>query len=683
MQGAVMQRDLSRLLRPRSVAVIGGGGWCRQVLRQLKRMGFDGDVWRVHPRPDPVEGVPALGGLADLPGVPDAVFIGVNRHQTVDVVRALSAMGAGGAVCFASGFSEAVGEDAAAGDLQVALTEAAGDMPVLGPNCYGFINAFDGALLWPDQHGCERCERGVAILTQSSNIAINLTMQKRALPLGMVVTCGNMAQTTQADIAMGLLDDPRVTAIGLHIEGFGDPVAWHRVAQRARAQGVPLVALKAGASEQARQATVSHTASLAGSDAGAQALLDHLGIPRIRDLPTFLETLKVLHSAGPLRSGALASISCSGGEASLIADTAEGRDVFFPGLDEAQRDALGRALGPMVALANPLDYHTYIWGDAERMTAAWAPMAAGHIGLLLIIVDYPHTDATDWVSATEAAIAVRQAGDCPVAVVATLPELMPEDVAARLMQGGVIPLFGLTEAVQAAEAAAAVRAPQDAAPLTAGVDRAGGVLTEAEAKQVLAQHGMAVPLHVRCLPQDDPAQVARELAAPLVLKSEGSAHKSDSGGVRLGLQHAALEGAMQEMGGASWLIEEMVSGAVAELLIGVMRDEAHGFVLSLAAGGVMTEILQDRTSLLLPVTAHQVHDALRGLRCWPLLQGYRGRPAADVDAVVAAVMALQDAVIALADRIGEAEINPLICTETAAVAADALIVLAPENNAQE
>ena len=514
--------------------VIGGGSWCRQIVRQSRAMGFAGEIWRVHPKGDTVEGVTAYASLDEVPAPPDAVFIGVNRQLTIETVAALSKMGAGGAVCFASGFSEAYAEDADATSLQRALVQAAGDMPILGPNCYGFINALDSALLWPDQHGCKRVERGVAILTQSSNIAINLTMQKRALPVAFVVTCGNMAQTSQAEIAMALLDDPRITAIGLHIEGFGPTGPWHALARKAAAKGVPLIALKVGASEQAQRATLSHTASLAGSDAGAEAFLRYLAIPRLRDLPSFLETLKLLHCNGKLASNQLSSISCSGGEASLAADTAIGRNLSFPPLTAAQKTALAEALGPMVALSNPLDYHTYVWGNAEKMTAAWLPMAAGHIGLLLIIVDYPHTDATDWRSATAAALAVRAASGRPVAVVATLPELMPEDVAMELLAGGVTPMQGLSEAILAAEAAAAPSRVPPEPPLPPGPDRAGMMLEEAEAKQLLARYGVAVPKSV-VGGVGDIERLAGALGGRLALKAQGFAHKSESGALALGL----------------------------------------------------------------------------------------------------------------------------------------------------
>ena len=171
-------RPLDRLIRPRSIAVFGGKE-ARRVIYQCEKMGFAGDIWPVHPREDDILGRKCYRSVADLPAAPDASFVGVNRQLTIDVIRDLSTRGAGGAVCYASGFREAVSELADGDDLQTALVEAAGDMPILGPNCYGFINMLDGALLWPDQHGMLRVDKGVAVLTQSSNIACNISMQQR------------------------------------------------------------------------------------------------------------------------------------------------------------------------------------------------------------------------------------------------------------------------------------------------------------------------------------------------------------------------------------------------------------------------------------------------------------------------------------------------------------------------
>jgi acyl-CoA synthetase (NDP forming) len=214
---------LDRLFNPKSIAVVGGGAWCENVIRECRKFGFSGDLWAVHPRRTDVGGVAARRSLDDLPGAPDAVYIGVNRHTTIEVVGAAARLGAGGAVCFASGFREASAELEDGCNLQSALTSAAGAMPILGPNCYGFINALDTAALWPDQHGLTSVSSGVAIISQSSNIALNMTMQARGLPIAYLLTDRQSgAVGTVATSAKRLLDDDRVTAIGLHIEGIDD-----------------------------------------------------------------------------------------------------------------------------------------------------------------------------------------------------------------------------------------------------------------------------------------------------------------------------------------------------------------------------------------------------------------------------------------------------------------------------
>jgi acyl-CoA synthetase (NDP forming) len=675
-------KDLSRLFRPASIAVIGGGAWCRIVIEQCRKMGYPGTIWPVHPKAADIAGLPVVSHVSALPSAPDAVFIGVNRHATIDVVRDLQAMGAGGAICFASGFAEAEAEDSDGVSLQQDLLTAAGDMPVLGPNCYGFINYLDGALLWPDQHGGQRVESGVAIVTQSSNILINLTMQNRGLPLAYVVAAGNQAQTGFAEIGAALLDDPRVTALGLHIEGFGDVAAFEALAHKAALLGKPIVALKVGRSEQARAATVSHTASLAGGDAGANALLARFGIPRLASLTEFLETLKLLHVSGPLGSNRIASISCSGGEASLIADTAVGRDVIFPPLNTTQKTNLRAALGPMVALANPLDYHTYIWRDTEAMTKAWAAMIDPSLALTMLIVDFPRADRcdpSDWDCTIAAALGAKQATGGRVAMVASLPELMPEAVAAQLIEGGVTPLNGLSEAVAAAEAAAfayKARALCDHLPplLSAQLPSSPETLSEAEAKARLSAVGLPIPKASRAGSPGEAASIAATIGLPVVLKGEGIAHKTEAGAVAINLTSTeAVQAAAQAMPSDSFLVEEMITGTVAEMLIGVVRDPAHGFVLTLAAGGILTELLQDSVSLLLPVREADILDALSRLKISKLLNGYRGKPAADTSAIVRAVLAVQDYVTKNASAVSEIEINPLLCGPDRAVAADALI----------
>lgn len=672
-----MTRDLSRLLRPKSIAVVGGGAWCASVIEQCRKIGFEGAIWPIHPRASELGGLPAFARLTDLPNPPDATFIGVNRDATIDIVAILSKMNGGGAVCFASGFSEASAEDATGETRQANLLEAAGNMPILGPNCYGFINYLDGALLWPDQHGGQRCDKGVALITQSSNIAINLTMQNRALPLAYVVTAGNQAQSSLSDIGMTLLDDPRVTALGLHIEGIGDLRAFEVLTAKARRLNKPIVALKVGRSAQARAATVSHTASLAGEDAGADALLKRLGVIRVPDLPTFLETLKLLHVTGRLPQNTLATISCSGGEASLAADTATDTNVVFPPLTETQRTNLRAALGPRVALANPLDYHTYIWRDVAAMTRAFAAMADPTIALTILIVDFPRADLcdpSDWDCAIEATIGAAQHTGARYAMAATLPELMPEDVAKRLMAAGITPFSGLTEAITAC-AFAATPVPEDAEPLLLpGPDTPAILIPEAEAKQALAPYGLRIPKVQQCTSPQDVATAATAIGFPVVVKGEGVAHKTEANAVALNITSAeAAQKAAEDMPAETFLVEQMITNTVAELLIGVVRDPAHGFVLTLGAGGILTELLNDSTSLLIPASRESINQALNSLKLAKLLNSYRGKPGADIPAILDAIMAIQNYAIAQSDGLSEIEINPLICTSSQAIAVDALL----------
>lgn len=670
-------KSLNRLFRPKTIAVVGGGAWCKLVIEQCQKMGFEGQIWPVHPKAEELAGLQAYKDVSGLPAAPDATFIGVNRFATIEVVRALSERDAGGAVCFASGFLEAQAEDAEGADLQAQLLEAAGDMPILGPNCYGFINYLDGALLWPDQHGGKRVDKGVALITQSSNIAINLTMQMRGLPMAYVVTAGNQAQSGIAAIGEALLEDDRVTALGLHIEGFGDLRAFEALAAKARGLGKPIIALKVGKSAEAQAATISHTASLAGGDAGAQALLSRLGISRLDDLPSFLETLKLLHVTGPLPSNRIASISCSGGEASLAADTGHDLPVVFPPLNETQQANLREALGPMVALANPLDYHTYIWRDGPAMTRAFSAMMDPSLAMTLLIVDFPRGDrcsASDWDCAIEAAIGSRAATGANVAMVATLPELLPEDVAEQLMAAGVVPFCGLSEALAACAAASTPLPPVEEPILLPTPTVAPDLIPEAEAKFRLADYGLRVPKSIRAKSPGAARAAAADIGYPVVLKGEGVAHKTEAGAVLLNLgSGGAVSDAANAMPAERFLVEEMVTGAVAELLVGVVKDPAHGFVLTLAAGGTLTEVLEDSTSLLIPASDAAIHAALDRLKVAKLLAGYRGQPAADRAAILRAVHSVQDYVQADPVGLEEIEINPLLCTAKEAVAADALM----------
>jgi len=656
--------DLSRLLRPRSIAVL-GAGWAANVIEQCAKMGFAGSVWPVHPTRDTIQGVPCVRSLAALPEAPDAVFVGVNRFATLEVVAELAAMGAGGAICFASGWEE-TGE----AGLQDRLVQAAGAMPILGPNCYGVINYLDGALLWPDQHGGRRVERGVALISQSSNIVINLTMQARGLPVAYVACLGNAAQVGLADLAAAVLADPRVTALGLYVEGIDDAPAFAALAEAARAAGKGIVAVKSGKTEASRAAAASHTASLAGGGTASSAFLRACGVAEVDTLGALLETLKVFHVHGPGLGERLCSLSCSGGEAGLVADLAAPAGIRFAPPTEVQRGRLSAVLGPLVTIANPLDYHTFIWGDGAKTTEVFTAMLEGYDAGIYII-DPPRPDRCDPVSfqpALDAIEAAQATTGKPAFPVASLPENFDEDRAIALIERGIAPLMGLETALAALKAAQTPAGARGWRPWRVTAPAALHMLDEGAAKARLATAGIAVPHGVTAATLA--ALPVAGLTPPYALKGLGFAHKTEAGAVRLRVSDPARE---PEMPGAQgYLLEEMVLGGVAELLIGLRRDPVYGATLTLGLGGVTAELLADTVTLVCPASAEEIDAGLRRLKLWPLLAGWRGRARADTGAAVAAALALQ-AMMARDPALAEVEINPLILRETGAVAVDAVI----------
>jgi acyl-CoA synthetase (NDP forming) len=681
-----MNKSLTRFLQPKSIAVF-GGDWAHNVVQQCQLLDYPGEIWPVHPKKTSVHGIACFASVDDLPGVPDACFIGVNRTLTVEIVRQLAAVGAGGAVCFASGFSEASDEDSHALQLHEALLAAAGEMPILGPNCYGLINCLDRAILWPDQHGAVAVDSGVALLTQSSNIAINLTMQTRGLPIAYVFTAGNQAVVSLAQLALWTIEDPRVTAIGLHIEGFNDVREYERLAQRAHELNKSVIAIKVGKSANAQQALMSHTSSLTGDDTAAECFLQRIGIKRVHSLSVLLETLKICHVAGKVGGPHILSMSCSGGEASLVADAAAVSGLVCPALNADQNSALRSALGPKVALANPLDYHTYIWNDAQALYDMFSAMLRSDADAAILVLDFPREDRCTYESWLVTIDAFKKAGvhwPGVKIVLASLPENFPESLAVNLMSDGIVPLCGLDDALMAIHTAGVKTSMQSGQVFLPETQYQGPnqslSISEAQAKQFLRQAGVAVPDSAVVRVTDDTTRQqalieCAELQRPLVVKRIGELHKSDSNGVLLNVNSdQQLLNALAQMGtDASCLVEEQIEDVVVELLVGIVRDPVHGFLLTVGAGGVQTELLNDTCSTLLPANRAQLAQMLSNLNCFPVLEGYRGKVGCNMEKLLDTLLHCQEAAMLVSDELQELEINPLICTSRACIAADALM----------
>ncbi len=750
-----MTGRLDRLLRPRSLAFVGGAA-AELAIDACRAFGFSGDMWAVNPRRE-LRGLPTLDSVSELPAGPDAAFVGVGRHPAVEVVRQLAAAGTGAAVCHASGFAE-TGEAGAA--LQAELVDAAAGMPLVGPNCYGTLSAVAGAALWPDVHGLARCQSGVALVSQSGNIAVNLTMQRRGLDVAHVLALGNQADVGVAEALEALVADEAVTGVGLVVEAVDDVERFAAAVHSARERSLPVVALKLGASQASSAIAISHTASLVGEDAAYDALFARLGVRRVHTVPELLDSLSVLCAVGPLRGNRLASMSCSGGEASLVADRARCRDLAFPSFAPDHADRVIAALDDRVAVTNPLDYHTFIWGDEARLTACFGAVldedtkraasappfdadagqsasappfdadagqsasappfdadagqsasappfdadagqsasappfdadagqsaSAPPFDAALLVLDFPAEglDRSRWWPTLRAFAAACSTSGTPGVVAASMAENLPLQARTRAAALGLVCCADIDNALSALEAAAAWG--QKASAPVAGLlappqhpDTGLRVLSEHEAKQRLAAAGIAVPAGILVPAEEAAAAAAAKIGYPVAVKASGVAHKSDTGAVAVGLADAGeVTSAVQRLaaaGDGSVLVESLIPDAVAELLVSVRPTPPVGMLLTLGAGGTLAELLDDTVSLLLPAAAGDVLEVLRSLRIWPLLAGYRGRPAGAVDAVVEAVSAL-GALVRDDRSIFEVEINPLMVTPHGAVAADALMLVA-------
>jgi acyl-CoA synthetase (NDP forming) len=677
--------SFERLLKPRSIAVF-GGAQAQEVIRQSDRMGYEGEIWPVHPKKTEILGRRVYRSVADLPGSPDAAYVGVNRHLTINIVRDLAARGAGGAVCYATGFIEA-GEEGS--ELQEQLLLASGEMPLVGPNCYGILNYLDGAMLWPDQQGGRRVDEGVAIITMSSNVGFNLTMQRRGLPIAYMISLGNKLKFDLHDAIRTFARQDRVTALGLYVEAMSDPKAFQAAVDIAREVGKPIVAIKTGRSEVAKKIVVSHTASLAGSDSLVSALFARLGVARVDSLEALIEALKVLHVLGPLKGGRIGAMSTSGGDLTLLAD-AMGPDLSMPPLSDKVAQDLQGKIHELMSAANPFDFQMFDWDNEERMADNFSAFLAEDFDLALCLLDYPREDLCDqstWGGAERGFVrAARQTGT-KAAVLATFSDTISETVTARLMKEGVAMLAGIDAGIAGIQAAADVgsawrRSPSP--PLLTGFSQyqedCVRTLDEVESKKLLARHGVRIPQGRVVRSAGEAVAAAESLGFPVVVKALGVAHKTDMGGVRLDLGSADdVSKAVKEISNLSesFLIEKMVDNVVAELIVGVARDEQFGPYLLVGAGGILVEMMKDSMSLLMPTTREQVLLALGRLTCAPLLNGFRGAPPADLNAAADVILSVAGMVEIDPSFIIELDINPLLLKAEGrgVVAADALISL--------
>ena len=697
------RKNLGRLLRPRHIAFIGGTQAAR-ALAACRRAGFKGQLWTVNPRRDEIGGIPCVSRIEDLPEAPDAALLGLSPRRSIEAVSSLSAMGAGGAVCIAAGFAELGNEAGEA--LQTALKEAAGDLALLGPNCMGVLNQFDGAAVWgSDNHMESAGETGAAIISQSGAFVYGITNVEQAFPLGYGISIGNQAVTDAADCIEAVLDDDRIKAIGIYLEGLEDGNALGAACSRALEKGVPVVALKGGDTAAGATVAVSHTGAMVVERDMWQAFAERYGIVEVSSPKAMVETLKLLTIGGVPRGRRLSVVTFSGGLNGLVAARAPqlGLELTQPTAENASR--LRAKMPETVPIANPLDLNipwrskTMIsMEDGDSVADGIVDLARDVADMIVFFADVPRRDEKglneEWYASIEGMGHVRKTLGLPCAVAGILPEGLDVGLRKRLLAAGVAPLLGFSDAMEAFSVAARLadvyaRKKRVDAPLplfigngNTSIADTGQMLDEAKSKELLRPFGLKTAESWSGA-GTDAAAAAEKLGFPVALKvlSNTIAHKAELGGVHLGLASAnEVEKAVAQIAQAiaaapeghkveRFLVERMIDYPINEFIIGIKRHPALGFALMIGRGGSAVELLRHYATLLLPLENTALKIALNRIGMTPNTIGYAALQEA-VCAVAAFAEANRDHLVAL-------DVNPVIVTgKGEAIAADALVVMA-------
>lgn len=678
---------IRRLIAPRSIALIGASAWTDAVAAGNAVVGYTGDIWRVHPTRPSTATTTYYRSVAELPAAPDAAFLAVPNREVPRVAGELAARGAGGFVCFTAGFSETGSEQGHR--LTRELNVAAADLPFFGPNCYGFVNFFDRAAMMPDQVVGPALERGVALICQSGTIALTLMFNHRSLPIGSLFTVGNQTRLAVEDLIDILCDDPRVTAFGLYLEGIRDAEAFARAVEKARRAGKPIAVVKSGRTAAAARTAHSHTGALAGADSVFDAFCRQAGLARCDTLATLCETLKVFHSGGVLGGRKVLVMGASGGDMAMTADVARDLDLDFAPIPEAAAAKLREQLTDRVTVANPFDTHTYLWFDPPALGRVFSTALHSGYDAVAFMLDNPpeaEADTASYDAVIDEFIAAARTAPSRAALIASLPETLSARTRARCQNGGVVPLQGQRDALEALALAGRVGdswagepAPQLQKP--AGTGTSLHTLSEADGKTVLAAFGVRVPAG-RVVAADQAVAAAEAVGFPVVIKAAALnlEHKTEAGGVVLNVrsaQEAARAVARLAPLSDTLLVEEMTTDGVAEILVGVIVDPQFGQVLVIGAGGIYTEMLTDSVTLLPPWTPASIAAGLRRLKVAKLFDGYRGRPPGDFAALVDSIVAVSRYASATLESLVELDVNPIIVRPAGegVVAVDTLIRL--------
>jgi acyl-CoA synthetase (NDP forming) len=701
-------QSIHRMLNPSSIAVVGatprlqyGGRFLRAALQAADRV----RVYAVNPRYDEVMGVKCYPDLQEVPEAPDVVGIVVPYNQVMPTLEECARKQVGSAIIISAGFAER--GDGGRRDLQrqIGAFARASGVRVNGPNCLGVANL--KANVW----ACAGTRFGtggsgpIALVSQSGASAFGPFLT-RALDLGIgysyVVSTGNEADLESSDFMRYLLDDPETRVIACFIEGFKDGRKFIEVARLAAERGKPIVLIKIGRSAAGAKAATSHTAALTGSDAVHDAVFRQFGVIRVEDYDELLETAQLLAYSPPLTKEGVAIVSHSGGISSLTADKCGQMGLELPELTTSARQGLNDILKGFGWAANPADVTVY--ANSEVFPQILRLMVDGpEVGILAIASSGGDSQARQVIElrdSTEKAVTFLWTGSLTATdglnklKEAKIPVFLSPDRLARGLRNTLNYHHWRQRCLAAPQAPMRPISParREALRRLSGLGRQ--TLTEHEAKQLLVHWDVPGVQEERATSLDEAVAAAQRIGYPVVLKVESPAipHKTEAGVVRLGVHdEAELRQAYAEiMRNANRyapkaevlgvLVQEMVQGGI-EVIVGLSQDPLFGPVLLFGMGGIFVELYQDTALRACPITQSEAREMLHEVKGARLLQGFRGQPAVDVEALIQLLVRVSELGIQCAQEIREMDLNPLLVLPNGqgVKVADALLVLANES----
>ncbi len=681
------------MLYPGSIAVIGAsatpGKVGHAILKNLRTQGFKGKVFAVNPKGGEILGEESFKSIADLPSVPDLAVVATPAATVPGILQECSKRGVNDIIVISAGFSETHTEEGATLEKEIQKIANTKNLNVLGPNCLGMLR--------PSLHMNASFAKelpqagGVALVSQSGALAVAAMDSASSYGIGFsaVLSIGNKAVMNESDILEMLESDAETRVIGLYLESIIDGRTFLEVAARVSLTK-PIVLLKAGTSESGKRAAASHTGALAGTDAGIRAACAGAGIHRAADMEEFFDLLTVLGSEPPLQTEKIAIITNAGGPGILATDAAENLGLQLPALQKRTQETLTAALPAAASFGNPID----VLGDADAARFRAAIEAAGDDknidGLCVLLTPQVMTPS----EAIATSLLEWQKSHSLMPVVTSFMGGDAVRHARAILREGGIPCTETPE--RALRMLAALKKSTDAPkkqakPLTTKNSplkgHAKGLMTEEETATLFAAFGLPMPAQAIATSAAEAAGIAKRIGFPVIAKvsSPDILHKTDVGGVRANLRDAdAVEKAYEE------IIENISKNAPKadvrgvliqqflpigeEFIAGVIRDPSFGPLVMAGLGGIYAELFADTTFRMAPLTEKDAYAMLTELHSWKLLLGMRGRPQADIDALVHLLVTLGNLATACPE-IRELDVNPVLVSSKGIVIADAKVIV--------